>query len=105
VSEHDDLPEIVVGRLLLRDQLRNWHWQAWATLRRLVVGDKRFFMSVDGWVVAKFVREEDAQLFMDWLGKGHVNTLAAGMKAGREHQIADFQERVRTLGASQAPAD
>lgn len=84
----DHLPEVTSARLGPVDRLRALPRAAWYVLLRLFRRDERYYLTIDGQVVARFVSMEDHLRFMTWLHQTHTATFDFGFNTGKEFLVA-----------------
>jgi hypothetical protein len=75
--------EAVVSRLLWREQFAALPRAAWHALRRLVRREPRWYLVIDGQVVARMVSDEDQTALLEWIAYVHGETFQAGANFGR----------------------
>lgn len=76
--------EAVVSRLLWREQARALPRAAWHALRRLARREPRWYLVLDGQVVARLVSNGDQTDLLAWIAEAHSMTFQAGTHFGRE---------------------
>jgi hypothetical protein len=75
--------EAVVTRLLWREQARELPRAAWHALRRLVRREPRWYLVIDGHVVARMVADGDQTMLLEWIAIAHGETFRFGQEFGR----------------------
>lgn len=86
--------DLHVTRLLWREQARQALSAAYSALRRLFRREPRQYLATpDGHVVARFPREADAWLFLDWVHQTHEATFNFGFTTGKEFRVAQAINR------------
>lgn len=75
--------EASVTRLLWREQARELPRAAWYALRRMVRREPRWYLVVDGHVVARLVSVEAHDELMAWIAEVHGQTFRSGVEFGQ----------------------
>ena len=75
--------EAVVTRLLWREQVRALPRAAWHALRRLARREPRWYLVIDGHVVARMTGDSDQAMLLEWIALVHGETFRAGQEFGR----------------------
>lgn len=70
-------------RLLWREQIVSLPRAAWHALLRLVRREPRWYLVIDGQVVARMVSTEDQETLLAWIALVHGETFRAGQQFGR----------------------
>ena len=94
----DHMTEMAFTRLTWREQLAVVHLSVRHALRRLFRREHRYFLVLDGRVVAKFTAQEDHQAVLAWMAEAHLKTHDYAFALGKEHNVAQYlaSERDRT---------
>lgn len=82
------LADVQSARLLWREQLAALPRAAFHALRRLLRRETRYYLTIDGQVMARFASEEDHLVFMTWLAETHNGVFDFGFETGRESVVA-----------------
>lgn len=80
--------EAVVARLLWREQIQALPRAIWSALRRLARREPRWYLVVDGQVIARLTASEDHDALLRWITFVHGETFRTGVKWGREVESA-----------------
>lgn len=80
--------EAVVARLLWREQAQALPRAAWSALRRLARREPRWYLVVDGQVIARLTANADHDTLLRWITFVHGETFRTGVKWGREVESA-----------------
>lgn len=75
--------DAAITRLLWREQARELPRAAWHAVRRLLRREPRWYVVVDGHVVARLAGEDDYARLLAWIGHVHGETFRMGVKFGR----------------------
>ncbi len=86
----DHLPDVVSARLLWREQVAALPRSLWHALRRLARREARYYLTIDGKVVARFTADADSTALMTWLADTHSHAFDFGFETWKEHQVAVF---------------
>jgi hypothetical protein len=81
-------PEAVVSRLLWREQFTALPRAGWHALRRLVRREPRWYLVIDGQVVARMVSQQDHLDLLAWIAATHEETFRVGEQFGLEVRSA-----------------
>lgn len=74
--------EAVVTRLLWREQIAALPRAAWHALRRLLRREPRWYLVVDGKVIARLVSDGDHMELLGWIAAAHEETFKVGQQFG-----------------------
>jgi hypothetical protein len=74
--------EAVVTRLLWREQVPALARAGWHALRRLVRREPRWYLVLDGQVIARMVSEQDHLDLLAWIAAAHEETFRVGEQFG-----------------------
>lgn len=74
--------DITAERLLWRYQFRALGRSLSSQIRRVLRREARWYLTIDGRVVARFESEGDYRAFMSWLAHGHSETFRMGHEWG-----------------------
>jgi hypothetical protein len=74
--------EAVVSRLLWREQIRALPRAAVHFFRRLVRREPRWYLVIDGQVIARLVSDGDQTALLEWIALVHGETFRAGQEFG-----------------------
>lgn len=74
--------EAVVTRLLWREQILALPRAVWHALRRLVRREPRWYLVIDGRVIARLVADQDHLELLAWIAAAHEETFIVGQQFG-----------------------
>jgi hypothetical protein len=84
----DHLPDVTSSPLRWTRQLAALPRALRFALLRLLRWEARYYLTIDGQVVARFVSSEDQIRFMTWLHQTHTGTFDYGYALGKEFVVA-----------------
>lgn len=86
----DDMTEMAFTRLSWREKLAVLHIELWHALRRLLRLEHRYYLTLDGRVVARFTADTDHAVVLKWLTDSHIRATDYGVTIGRESAVAKY---------------
>lgn len=99
----DHLPEVTSTQLLWREQIAALPRALWNAARRLLRRDARYYLTVNGQVVARFVSPDDHLDFMTWLHETHTSAFEYGHAVGREYAVENHVSAPADAGDDRTP--
>jgi len=84
----NSIPEVETRRLSWSEQFRALAGAARSQVRRLFRREPRFYLMVNGLVLARFESEQAELEFREWVGMTHEATFHYGFQTGKEFLVA-----------------